>query len=91
MYRYIKPNNGSQITSSLTSTYNFCERVRQILKDELGINSGVYESSKHNGITNYLSISKGGTKIFLDWLYEDANIFMERKHNRYLEYFYNVA
>lgn len=82
-----KYNN--RVSASITSTNNFCERVKEICESH-GIYSKIYDASCHNGITKSLNIArKNDVKNFLDWIYTDANIYMERKYQRYVMY-YNV-
>ena len=73
----------------ITSTKNFCLKVTQILKNKLNINtSQSLAKPKTNEVTTNLTV--GGnrqTKILLDWLYQDANIHLTRKYNRYVEFY----
>lgn len=75
---------------TFTSTEDFCVDCLNILRKNLGIGGGIYDASCHNGITRVLSISgKDQCKKILDWLYEDADIYMDRKYNHYREVFYS--
>lgn len=79
-----------QVNATITSTKEFCESLQAICKEQLGINAGVYESSCKNGITKVFTIGgRNKVKIFLDWIYKDANLFLERKHDRYCNYYAN--
>lgn len=73
-----------QALATITSTEQFCEKALNIIRENTGINGGIYDASSHNGITKVLSIS--GTnqcrKLF-EWLYEDADLYLERKYNLY--------
>lgn len=81
--------NNKPVIVSITSTNNMCEYIRDICISVVGVNAGIYDASCHNGITKVLSISgRNVTKQFLDWLYKDATIYMERKYKRYVKYFY---
>lgn len=89
--RFVNENN-KPVILTITSTSSFLEQIKQIISDELCIKAGIYDASNHNGITKVLSMTKGASKIFLDWLYADANLYMQRKYDRYIKYFYeNVA
>jgi hypothetical protein len=72
----------------IISTKQFCQRTSQILKEELGINcSQSLSTPKKNKITTTLSV--GGNlqvKKVLDWLYQDASIYLPRKYNLYQEF-----
>lgn len=76
---------------TITSTDSFCRSIKSIISDTLNIPSGnIYDASCHNGITKVLSISGANqTKLILDWIYKDANLYLERKHNLYLDRFYS--
>lgn len=88
--RQIKSVNNHSINITITSTLLFCEKVSDILKKELNINSHVYDASCHNGVTKVLAITgRNNCKHFLDWIYEDSKMYLQRKYNRYCEY-YNV-
>lgn len=86
---YTKDNKFHPLIT-FTSTYEFCKKLQEILIDELHINGGnVYDSSCHNGITSVLSISGTvQTKKILDWMYEDAPMYLTRKYEKYHNAFY---
>lgn len=70
---------------TITSTKQFCEKLQKIVYQELGIPSKLEEASNKNGITYVWKINrKADNKKFLDWLYEDAEMYMKRKHDIYL-------
>lgn len=75
---------------TITSTSQFCHKTQEILKQSLDICGGnIYDASCHNGITKVLSISGSiQVKKILDWLYSDADMYLERKHDRYVNTFY---
>lgn len=89
VYQYFVNENNKPVTLTITSTNSFCEKIQEILNDELNIYAGIYDASNHNGITKVLSMSTNSSKIFLDWIYSDATIYMKRKYDRYIQYFYN--
>lgn len=69
---------------SLTSTRNFCLSAKDIIKSYTGISFGIYSYYK-NKISSDLKV--GGnkkSKIFLDWLYNNATIYLERKFISYM-------
>lgn len=79
------------LSISLTATEDFCIRVKEILNEQLGIYSSISDASCHNGITRTLNICrKNDVRLFLDWLYKDATIYLKRKHDIYTD-FYNIA
>ena len=85
--------NGRQPLITITSTNDFCIECQRIIRELINIPCGnIYDASCHNGITKVLSFSGGNqVKIFLDWLYEDAELYLKRKYDRYIDAFYKVA
>lgn len=76
----------TRVNISMLSTEKFLNKVKEILFDELKINCGIYDIKKNN-ITKTLSISSVGSCVkFLEWIYQDANLYMQRKYDKYLEY-----
>jgi hypothetical protein len=78
-------NNHRQYSVNITSTENFCKKLHEIIAKELSINS--FFSTRfpeRNNSTRSLNI--GGNRqvrIFLDWIYKDCNVYMNRKYNKY--------
>lgn len=71
----------------IISTKQFCEQTAKTLKDELGVNcSQSLARPKTNQITTTLSVG-GNLQVrkILDWLYQDATIYLPRKYEKYLE------
>lgn len=87
--RKYKSRNSYQHTLTITSTLMLCEELVSIVKTELDINCHVYDASNHNGITKVFNISgKNQIKKFMDWIYDGADLKLQRKYNRYIHYFY---
>lgn len=77
-----------QYSWDIMSTNNFCQSVNNILQKELNINFYINTpyQKRGNQITTRLSI--GGNRQVLkltDWLYKDANFYLERKYQKYLD------
>lgn len=85
-----RPSSSNTVITSIVATDSFCQSLKEICIDKLNINPNIYDTRCHNGITK--SISFGGrdkSKIFLDWIYQGAEIFLQRKYDRYCKY-YNI-
>ena len=68
---------------SIISTKEFIEDAKLFIENHLKINC-FYGKVESNGITTTLSI--GGfnqTKKYLDWIYNGANLYIQRKYNIY--------
>lgn len=76
-------NRGCRIYSS----ESFARSLHAYLVS-IGIESGVRVDPRNSGITTEVSIRrKGHNKQFLDWIYQDATIYLDRKYQRYMQYF----
>lgn len=71
--------------ATIVSTNNFCLRVQQIL-DEQGIYCKIYNTYNKETSTRDLRITRKLDVIsFLDYIYNDANLFLKRKHDVYIK------
>ena len=87
--RKYKNRNSYQHTLTITSTLMLCEELVSIVKTELDVNCHIYDASNRNGITKVFNISgKNQIKKFMDWIYDGADLKLQRKYNRYIQYFY---
>lgn len=68
---------------SITSSIMFCEKLSILLHETFNIKT----RGRSRGKVTELRFSRYNTKQFLDWIYKDSNIFLERKYQRYLEYY----
>jgi DNA-binding CsgD family transcriptional regulator len=67
------------------STYDFCKEAKQYIENKLKIECRIRNASCNNGITKEIYIShKDQVKKFLDWIYGDATLYLERKYNIYI-------
>lgn len=74
---------------SLISTEDFCIELSKIVKDELNINSSIFLCHNKNTSTRTFQIAgKRQVKIFLDWLYTDSELYLDRKYQLYLSKYY---
>lgn len=70
------------------STKQFCQATAQLLKETLGINcSQSLSRPKTNSITTTLVVGGNSQSMkVLNWLYQDATIYLPRKYGKYLEF-----
>lgn len=73
---------------TIISNELFCNDLKSIIESEIGINVKI--NNKTNTV-KLLSIS-GNNQIskFLDWIYMDSELRMDRKYNKYLEHFNKI-
>lgn len=75
----------------LVSTLDFCKSLNCVLEQQLGITFGIREAGNHNGITmEFYARNKTEKKKFLDWIYQDADLKLERKYQTYLSKYCNL-
>lgn len=73
---------------TITSTQSFCEAISDICAKYLEIKSRIYDASCHNGVTKVFQLNGSIVcKKFLDWLYNDAHLYLQRKYDRYSNYY----
>jgi intein/homing endonuclease len=74
---------------SIISTEDFCISTQSIIANQLDIMSTISKNNKMvargNTITSYLRY-RGNRQVLklMTWLYKDATIYLERKHQKYL-------
>ena len=92
-YHKLKKNNRSQGLITITSTLNFCQKCLDIIRSNVNIGGSIFDASCHNGVTKVISIFGNiQCKNFLDWLYYDADLYLNRKYEKYINaYYQNVA
>lgn len=78
-------SNYNNAKLSIISTKSFCEKVKDILYKDLGINACIYLCHKNESTTTRtLQISgRNQIKKFLDYIYNNANLYLNRKYNIY--------
>ena len=73
---------------NILSTNDFCETMEKIIESILGINCHIYNTSAQNGITKQLCIvGRRQCTKFLEWIYKDADLYLDRKYQIYLTRF----
>lgn len=71
----------------IISTFDFCYSLADICKSELGIQLKVVEARNHNGITASISTTSWKDAVtFLEWIYKDADIYLDRKYQKWEKY-----
>lgn len=81
---YIQPHKWEHCVDFI-STYDFCRQAQIYIENKLGIKCRLDEASCHNGVTTYLYIRyREQVKLFLDYIYQDAELYLERKYNTYI-------
>lgn len=80
--------SGNGVQCSLVSSEFFCDSFSDLL-NSMGIAHKLHEATD-SGRTKIIKIStQSEVKKFLDWIYKDADLYMERKYIKYYNNFYN--
>ncbi len=76
------------MTCSISSTIRFNKKVKKIIFKTLKIKCKKLYTYKttHKNFCN-LRIYGPQAKTFMDWLYKDATVYIQRKYDRYKEYY----
>lgn len=88
VYQVIKSAKNHHVTVTITSSIYFCKSLAEICSKELDMYCPVYDASNHNGLTKVFTLSgRNKAKKFLDWIYQDADMYLQRKYDRYVSYY----
>lgn len=67
---------------SIVSTESFCKTMQNIISQTLGVHCSIMYCHNKTTSTRVLQIAGGNqVKKFLDWIYDDAELFLERKRD----------
>jgi hypothetical protein len=81
---YIQPHKWEHCVDFI-STYDFCKKAQEYIENKLDIKCRLDDASCHNGVTTYLYVRyKEQVKKFLDYIYQDAELYLERKYQTYI-------
>lgn len=74
----------NKCTTETVGTNLFCEKCSDILHG-IQCKHYLYRSKKWNDSTmSFRTTGNKSSEIFLDWIYNDAEFYMKRKHDKYL-------
>lgn len=72
---------------TIVSTLVFCQKIKNFLKEKLKINSSIYKKNGYKCQTRSLCISgKYQVKCFLDYIYENHSVSLDRKRLKMSEW-----
>lgn len=78
-------NNPKEKRANITGTEDLLMGIKRILEKELDIHFSIYSPHNKNTNTRTLAVAGGKqVKKFLDYIYQDADLYIERKHERYM-------
>lgn len=82
---HVSHKNKNNNCVTIVSTNEICVWMQKIISEYVGIKSHIYDAQNKNGITKYVGVY-GRLQVikFLDYLYKNADMYLERKYNIYL-------
>jgi hypothetical protein len=80
----IPTNHPDNITLTITSNIKFCNGLAEYVKNTVMVNMKSCVRYKDVGCARLTG--KNQIIKFMNWLYEDATIYMKRKYNKYNNY-----
>jgi len=77
----------------ICGTYDFCCGTKKIIEKFLDINCMIICTNKRQNSDTYKLVVSGKNQClkFLNWLYDDAELFLYRKYEIYLSKYRNVT
>lgn len=80
-------NNGQFAAISMIGTRMFLNKVKEIILDQLGVEVSVYRDERARDPICVLHCGrKDDVKKILDWIYDGANVFLQRKYDKYQQF-----
>ena len=73
----------------IIGTENFISGFLEKVKGLINTNNTIFEVHRENGAKRYVFGSYNDVSNFLNWIYKDSNIFLDRKYNQYLDFIKN--
>lgn len=83
-----KSRENKRYTICIVSAETFCASLKKYLFENANISSFVYKE-KNNRLSARLIINGQQTRIFLNWLYKNSTIYLERKYQKFI-FEYNI-
>ena len=85
---FVTTNTGGdyqQWSATIVSTEDFCHGLQRVAQEKVGISTYLSKRHKDRNDTNRNFHVSGNKQVkkFMDWLYSDAKIYFNRKHNKY--------
>lgn len=80
----------SERRASFVGTYSMCSTIKNIIESKLDIHCSISHDARKKMELYSISIAgRKQVKKLLDWLYSDADLYLNRKHDTYLKFYTN--
>ena len=70
-----------------TCTPMFAKVLAEVIKDKLNLDMKIYKNKNRNALTCCCRIAGYAALNLLNWIYKDSSIFLERKYEKYREFY----
>ena len=81
----ISKDTAPKLTVTVTSSVFFCEYLMNLIKEKLNFNTKL--KNYENPLTKTLVMCGSRQCLwFLDWLYSDCKVKLDRKYNKFIEF-----
>jgi hypothetical protein len=77
----VPTNKPKNITFTITSNVNFCDGLAEYVKNVINVN--MKSCIRYGDIGNVRLTGNNQVRTFMNWLYNDATIYMKRKFEKY--------
>lgn len=76
---------------SIVSSEMFCEKMKEVLNQLFSIGGYIKTHTCPSGQETFYFVLNGGNQViqFMDWIYKDATIFLDRKREKYRQFLIN--
>ena len=71
--------------ASICCRESFAKSLKEEVQEILNINSNIIVRKETSVVVTWSITKREDVITFLDWIYKDANIYLDRKYNKYLE------
>jgi len=82
---HITPYNGHMAEVIICGTYDLCQGAKRVVESLLNIRCYVHSVGN---IYNFCVYGKNQVTTFLNWIYKDAEMYLQRKYDRYMTDYY---
>lgn len=79
-------NTNYNFSVDFISTKNFIEGCLQVLPNNLNKNLTIKDVHRKDGAKRYGFYGFNDVSVFLDFIYKDCNIYLDRKYQKYLDF-----
>lgn len=80
--------DGKRMQVTIMSSMTFCRGLKEYIDNKFNIFTSLSVPTNHKPENGLFRIeSKKGVKIFMEYIYKDADLYMERKYNKFQEFF----